>query len=89
MKKSFCSILLIFIVKISFAQFADSAALLPPLRTEDSLRIINLNPYFNQHVDSTLSYQFQINRDQSKYYWFLQKARVYAYGQHFSWRERS
>jgi len=77
MKRPFCAILSIFIIKISFAQFADSAALVPSLRTEDSsLRIINLNPYFSQHVDSTLSYQFQINRDQSKYYWFLKNSPV-------------
>ena len=77
MKRSLCSIPLIFIIKISFAQFGDSAALVPSVHTEDSsLRIINLNPYFNQHVDSTLSYQFQINRDQSKYYWFLKNSPV-------------
>ena len=77
MKRSFCAILPIFIIKISFAQFADSAALLPFLHNEDSsLRIINLNPYFSEHVDSTLSYQFQINRDQSKYYWFLKNSPV-------------
>ena len=47
------------------------------LRSFDStLRIINLTPYFTQHVDSNLSYQFQINRDVSNYYWFLKTAPV-------------
>lgn len=77
MKKSFWSTLLTFVIKGSFAQFADSAAISNFSNAEDSsLRIINLNPYFNQHVDSTLSYQFQINRDQSKYYWFLKNSPV-------------
>lgn len=40
------------------------------------LRIINLNPYFTQHVDSNLSYQFEINRDPSKYYWYLKNSPV-------------
>ena len=44
-------------------------------RPSDSLlRIRNMDPYFNVHVDSTLSYQFEINRDPSKYYFFLKNA---------------
>lgn len=46
-------------------------------RFEDSsLRIKNMDPYFNVHVDSTLSYQFEINHDPSKYYFFLKNAPV-------------
>ncbi|MBS1919513.1 MAG: hypothetical protein JST17_04590 [Bacteroidetes bacterium] len=46
-----------------------------PVHPADSvLRIINLNPFFNQHVDSLLSYQFMINRDPSKYYWYLKNS---------------
>jgi hypothetical protein len=40
------------------------------------LRIINLNPYFTIHSDSTLSYNLEINRDESKYYWFLRNSPV-------------
>jgi len=40
------------------------------------LRIKNINPYFNLHVDSSLSYQLQINKDESKYYWFLRNPPV-------------
>lgn len=48
-----------------------------PIHQEDSvLRIRNLNPYITLHVDSTLQYKLEINRDQSKYYWFLNEAPV-------------
>src|SRR5215510_766744 len=77
MKKSFWSALLIFVIQTSFAQVADTVLAQTAANTDDSsLRIINLNPYFTQHVDSSLSYQFQINRDQSKYYWFLKNSPV-------------
>jgi hypothetical protein len=46
-------------------------------KDEDStLRIRNLNPYFTLHVDSTLSYQLEINRDPSKYFFFMKNAPV-------------
>jgi len=41
---------------------------------ESPLRIRNLNPYFTLHVDSTLSYQLEINQDPSRYYWFLRNS---------------
>jgi hypothetical protein len=43
---------------------------------EVALRIKNLNPSFNIHVDSTLAYKLEINKDQSKYYWFLRNPPV-------------
>lgn len=53
-------------------QLSDTAG-----RFDDSvLRIRNYNPYFNVHVDSTLSYKFEINRDPNKYYFFLRNAPV-------------
>jgi hypothetical protein len=39
-------------------------------------RIKNLNPYFTLHVDSTLSYKLEINKDPSKYFWFLKNSPV-------------
>ncbi|MFT3704413.1 MAG: hypothetical protein QM802_18740 [Agriterribacter sp.] len=43
-----------------------------PITQEDSaLRIRNLDPYITLSVDSTLQYEFLINKDMSKYYWFL------------------
>jgi len=35
-----------------------------------------LNPFFTQHVDSSLAYQLEINRDPSKYYWYLKNSPV-------------
>jgi len=47
------------------------------VRYDDSaLRIKNLNPYFTLHVDSTLSYQFEINRDPGKYFFLLENSPV-------------
>jgi len=43
---------------------------------DSALRIRNLNPYFTLHVDSTLSYQLEINRDPSKYFFFMKNAPV-------------
>lgn len=46
------------------------------LTTDTTLRIINVNPFFSVHVDSTLSYQFQINKDVPNSFWFLKNAPV-------------
>ncbi|HVV06077.1 MAG TPA: hypothetical protein VHC96_17725 [Puia sp.] len=43
---------------------------------DSTLRIRNLNPYFTLHVDSTLSYQLELNRDPSKYFFFMRNAPV-------------
>lgn len=43
---------------------------------DTALRIINVNPFFSVHVDSTLSYQFQINKDLAGYFWYLKNAPV-------------
>lgn len=50
---------------VSGQSVADST-LLP--ETDITLRIVNLNPYFSLHVDSMLSYQLAINKDEKKYY---------------------
>mgnify|MGYP003351767613 FL=1 len=40
-----------------------------PAYTADSvLRIKNLNPYITLHVDSSLQYNLEINRDERQYY---------------------
>jgi hypothetical protein len=51
-------------------------SLLPVFHPDTSLRIINLNPYFTLHVDSTLTYQFQINKNPDNYFWYLKNAPV-------------
>jgi hypothetical protein len=40
------------------------------------LRIKNLNPYFTLHVDSVLSYQMEINKNPSNYYWYLRNSPI-------------
>lgn len=71
MKKQALLIILIFIGVHGFSQITDS------IPNQDTvLRITNLNPYFTQHVDSNLSYQFEINRDPSKFYWYLKNSPV-------------
>ena len=41
-----------------------------------SLRIVNFSPFFSLHVDSSLNYQFLINKDPKKYYWYINEAPV-------------
>jgi hypothetical protein len=40
------------------------------------LRIKNFSPYFTLHVDSTLDYHFEINKDPQNYYWYLKNSPV-------------
>jgi hypothetical protein len=40
------------------------------------LRITNLNPFFTLHVDSSLQYQLQINKNPDNYFWYLKNAPV-------------
>lgn len=48
-----------------------------PVRKEDTvLRIKNFTPYFTLHVDSTLEYHFEINKDPEQYYWLLRNSPV-------------
>ncbi|TAL48430.1 MAG: hypothetical protein EPN92_03665 [Chitinophagaceae bacterium] len=49
---------------------------IPVPEIDSSLRIINFNPFFTLHVDSTLSYQFDINREKSGYFWYLKNSPV-------------
>jgi hypothetical protein len=52
----------------------DSVVTVTP--ADSSLRITNLNPYFTIAVDSMLSYQLAINKDETKYYWYLKNSPV-------------
>lgn len=51
----------------------DSNAVYHP---DSSLRIINLNPFFTLAVDSTLNYQFRINKNPENYFWYLRNSPV-------------
>lgn len=47
------------------------------IKKEDTLlRIKNFSPYFTLHVDSTLDYHFEINKDPVQYYWYLKNSPV-------------
>jgi len=46
------------------------------IKLDTVLRIIDVNPYFTLHVDSTLEYQLQINKNPSNYFWYLKNAPV-------------
>lgn len=43
---------------------------------DTTLRIINLNPFVNLHVDSSLSYQLRINKNSDNYFWYLKNSPV-------------
>ena len=74
MKKPALLFVTIFTSIFSFSQLLDSV----PGTVADvpALRIINLNPYFTQHVDSNLAYQFEINHEAAGYYWYLKNSPV-------------
>lgn len=38
------------------------------------LRIRNLSPFFTLHVDSTMNYNLEVNKNPSDYYWFLKNS---------------
>lgn len=47
------------------------------LKAPDTLlRIKNFSPYFTLHVDSTLEYNFEINKEPNEYYWYLKNSPV-------------
>lgn len=46
------------------------------INTDTVLRIIDLNPYFTLHVDSSFSYQLHINKKTDNYFWYLRNAPV-------------
>ena len=65
----------------SFASAKDTIYLKPEdtifLKPVDTvLRIKNFSPYFTLHVDSTLDYQFEINKNPDNYYWYLKNSPV-------------
>jgi hypothetical protein len=72
---------LIFMVALFFSQASmaqhDTLPFPNLVMVQDTpLRIININPYFTLHVDSTLIYQLEINKNPIKYYWYLRNSPV-------------
>src|SRR5919106_5381098 len=71
MKKFCLALFLLVSCFISSAQ-TDSTQATP----DTTLRIIDLNPYFTLHVDSTFSYQLHINKNPETYFWYLKNAPI-------------
>lgn len=46
------------------------------INVDTPLRILNLNPYITLHVDSTLNYKLDINKEGKEFFWFLKNAPV-------------
>lgn len=81
MKKSLVCLVFLFTSLIGLSQYNDSTEIIQPDSTsvfhpDSALRIIDVNPYFTLHVDSTLSYQLQINKNPTNYFWYLKNAPV-------------
>ena len=72
------SILVSFCIFLALNSMAHGQDTIPTMVTKPDtlLRIKNLNPYFTLHVDSTLKYQLEINKNPSDYYWFLKNSPV-------------
>src|SRR5690348_11014016 len=70
MKKIFVAAVLSFFYITAFSQDTTIQSSI------DSLRIVDLNPYFSLHVDSMFTYQLQINKSPENYFWYLKNAPV-------------
>ena len=75
-KNLIISYILLISSSIIFGQDKTDSTIKPINYADSVLRIKNINPYFTLHVDSTLRYAFEINKDQSQYYWYLKNSPV-------------
>ncbi len=76
-KLRLCFWLLTIVSVKAFSQVDDTIPpIVQPVIVDTPLRITNLNPFFTVQVDSTLSYQHMINKDEKEYYWFLRNSPV-------------
>jgi hypothetical protein len=79
MKKFLLVFVLFFSSYISKAQVIDKVPVTDSTiryAADSVLRIKNLEPYITLHVDSTLYYQLEINKQPEGYYWFLKNSPV-------------
>jgi hypothetical protein len=72
MKQTILITLILLAPVLLFAQEKTDSVLLSNVDT--ILRIRNLNPYFTLHVDSSLSYKLEINKEENNYYWYLKNS---------------
>lgn len=83
------SLLILLVISAVIAKAQDTTApdtipiIVPKLDTpvihipvDTPLRIININPFFSVHVDSTVNYRFEINKHPANYFWYLRNAPV-------------
>ncbi|HEX5653701.1 MAG TPA: hypothetical protein VFX58_11545 [Chitinophagaceae bacterium] len=76
MRKNLFLLFVLLFTCLDFLGQADSLPADKPLSADSSLRIINLNPFFTLHVDSLLSYQLAINKEEKNYYWYIKNSPV-------------
>jgi len=81
MHKKVLYFFLLFVLSVSTAKSQDTTSVdtiqhRPEEPVDSTLRIVNLIPYITLHVDSVLSYKLTINRDETKYYWYLKNSPV-------------
>jgi hypothetical protein len=81
MKRAFLVTLLCLLTTLIFCQDTTTTAIgrdtaVNTLRVDTPLRILNLNPFFTLHVDSTLNYQLMINKPTGNYFWYLKNSPV-------------
>lgn len=68
------AVVVILLVRTGHGQVITDTAYFPEV--DSNLRITNLNPFITLHVDSMLSYQLNINKDASRYYWYLKNSPI-------------
>src|SRR4029079_2699214 len=73
MKNYFIGLMFSIFCHQAAAQFETAPVVIEP---DTSLRIIDLNPYFTIHVDSSFDYKLQINKDAAGYFWHLKNSPV-------------
>ncbi|HEX2847674.1 MAG TPA: hypothetical protein VHN59_14090 [Chitinophagaceae bacterium] len=81
MHKKVLYFFLLFVLSVSTAKSQDTTLVdtvqhRPEEPVDSTLRIVNLIPYITLHVDSVLSYKLAINRDETKYYWYLKNSPI-------------
>lgn len=76
MAKTYCLSLFVSLLSICInaQDVPDSTVTIVPV--DSALRIVNLNPFFTVHVDSMLTYPLAINKDETKYYWYLKNSPI-------------
>jgi len=74
--KKLCLVLFFFSFHFIGSAQIDSIEMPGQIAVDTPLRIIDLNPYFTLHVDSTFNYQLHINKNSENYFWYLKNAPV-------------